>query len=86
MSKKAEEKALKEYPVDMTPLGDDNRAGRDAYVKGYEQAEKDTIEHAAKWLMKHLTTNVTYNTFDETDWVSNEKTTFIDMFRMGMEE
>ena len=73
MSKKAEEKALKEYPVDMTPLGDDNRAGREAYVKGYEQAEKDMIERACNYLYDHRQGN-------------KDVYQFIGLFRLAMEE
>lgn len=42
MSKRAEEAALKAYPYDYPE--------REGYKKGYEQAEKDTIERAVAWL------------------------------------
>lgn len=78
MSKKAEEKALKEYPVDMTPLGDDNRAGREAYVKGYEQAEKDMIERACRWMLGNLATYFGHSPVYQQDMIND--------FRKAMEE
>ena len=45
---KAEERALEAYPnmlFPFTPL-DLNAYRRDAFINGYEQAEKDTIERA----------------------------------------
>lgn len=59
---KAEERAFKEYPVFMTtliPADDDlplieqdcNKFTREAYIKGYQQAEKDLLEneHEKSW-------------------------------------
>ena len=51
MSKRAEEKALKAYPVQGMWVGnqyggwdeDINRVYRNAFLQGYEQAEKDII-------------------------------------------
>ena len=50
--RRAEKASLKAYP--RAPFGpqnitDDDR-NRQAYIKGYEQAEKDTIERAVTWL------------------------------------
>ena len=59
MSKRAEDAALKAYPVVNTwsPFGplpvDQNEVARDRYRQGYEQAEKDTIERATEWLCTH---------------------------------
>ena len=58
MSKRAEEAALKAYPINIqaTQLYGDwdiNKTERDGFVKGYEQAEKDTIERAVAWLKEH---------------------------------
>lgn len=64
MSKRAEDAALKAYPVNMTPLNyqdlieqfggkteiDVNTYPRCLFQQGYEQAEKDTIERAVTWL------------------------------------
>ena len=52
MSKRAEQRALEAYP--RAPFGpqnitDDDR-NRQAYIKGYEQAEKDTIERIISYL------------------------------------
>lgn len=50
---KAEERAKEKYPEqDMysAMLDGSNRLKREVYVEGYEQAEKDTIKRAAKWL------------------------------------
>ena len=51
MSKRAEQKALKEYPVQGMWVGnqygdwdeDINRVYRNAFLQGYEQAEQDII-------------------------------------------
>ena len=67
MSKRAEEKALEVYPVEMTPLNyqdlidqfggkteiDINTYPRRLFQEGYEEAEKDTIERAIAWLKEH---------------------------------
>ena len=67
MSKRAEEAALKAYPVKMTSLVyqdlidqfggkteiDVNTYPRCLFQEGYEQAEKDTIERAVAWLKAH---------------------------------
>ena len=61
MSKRADEAALKAYPekmgmfheADIHYEADLNKAARIKYIEGYEQAEKDTIERAVKWLERH---------------------------------
>lgn len=58
MSKRSEEAAIKAYPINIqaTRLYGDwdiNSAEREGFVKGYEQAEKDTIERAISWLKEH---------------------------------
>lgn len=59
---KAEERALEAYPVNKVPFYglcgnvseyDSNDKKRDIFLKGYEQAEKDTIERAVSWLKEH---------------------------------
>lgn len=59
MSKRAEEAGLKAYPEklewDYRDMDyDPNMESRIAYRKGYEQAEKDTIERAAAWLKDYV--------------------------------
>lgn len=55
MSKRAEEEAIKAYPVVMEEHTerDLNKPRRLSYIKGYEQAEKDTIERVIQWLTAH---------------------------------
>ena len=54
--KQSEKRALASYPVVNTwsPYGplpvDQNKLSREKYQEGYEQAEKDLIEKAVKWL------------------------------------
>lgn len=61
MSKRAEEAALKEYPSSYSEVNrnakriqsykvDTHKPIRQIYIKGYEQAEKDTIERACQLL------------------------------------
>ena len=56
MGKRAEEAALIAYPVCMGEYSDNckeydtNESDRLTYQEGYEKAEKETIERAAKWL------------------------------------
>lgn len=68
MSKRAEEAALKAYPVEMCPLNyqdlidqfggkteiDVHTYPRCLFQEGYEQAEKDTIERAVDWLKDYV--------------------------------
>lgn len=77
MSKRAEEQAVKwhdsvKYKSDLsgTPIS--------GYIAGYEQAEKDTIERAARWIMK--SENQAEAMFRITD------DEFIEFFRKEMEE
>lgn len=57
---RAEELALKAYPISPSCLsesngdGDRNYPRRLAYVEGYEQAKKDTLEMAINWLQSRL--------------------------------
>lgn len=62
MSKRAEERALEAYPYSPTEVNlfghktitaDGNSCDRAKYLKGYEQAEKDTIERVVAWLKIH---------------------------------
>ena len=48
---KAEEQALKAYPnIKIGEQHIDQSPAREVYVQGYEQAEKDYMEKAEKWL------------------------------------
>ena len=53
MSKRAEDAAMKAYPV--APFGPQNitadDCNRQVFIRGYEQGEKDTIERAIQWLI-----------------------------------
>ena len=52
--KRSEQAALKAYPEETRFSRDyDQLAKRQIYQEGYEQAEKDTIERAVKWLKVH---------------------------------
>lgn len=62
MSKRAEEVALREYPPSYSEVNrnakriqsykvDTHKPIRQIYIKGYEQAEKDTIERAVNVLI-----------------------------------
>lgn len=52
MSKRAEQKAIERYPI-TAENGERAFLARGYFVKGYEQAEKDTIERAAEWFRTH---------------------------------
>lgn len=54
MSKRAEEAALKVYPYDGGTKGWICKSSRPIFIKGYEQAEKETIERAVKWLEENV--------------------------------
>lgn len=63
MSKRAEEAAMTAYPPIATipkmftengMLYDPNIVMREVFIKGYEQAEKETIERAVKWLEENI--------------------------------
>ena len=57
---RAEELALKSYPISTSYLsesngdGDRNHPRRLAFIEGYEQAKKDTMEMAINWLQNRL--------------------------------
>ena len=65
MSKRAEEAALKAYPVEIVGYTVECRVGakpepqdwneerRKCFQEGYEQAEKETIERVVKWMKKN---------------------------------
>lgn len=90
MSKRAEELALKMYPVfiwyDNNTYNrvDANREQRVAYKQGYEQAEAETIERACDWLFAHLTILVDY--YNEDIHENADRSEFIKLFRKQMEE
>ena len=49
---RAEEQALKAYPVEMeyNPTVDVNEDCRELYIEGYNQAKQDYIEYAQLWI------------------------------------
>ena len=57
MSNRAEEFALKAYPDDMGTLAEVKYISRLAFKKGYEQAEKDFMERAVKWIYEYRAFN-----------------------------
>lgn len=80
---KAEEAALKAYPkckpdhfgiysLEYSTV----LSGREGFQKGYEQAKKDTIERAVKWIKLHT------HTFENVE----EVVLYIELFRKAMEE
>lgn len=77
MSKRAEEAALKAYPDYRSWDGGyvTQRKPRTYYIKGYEQAEKDTIERAAEWL----------SSIENGDKIVDVKA-FVEAFKNEMEE
>lgn len=64
MSKRAEERAMEAYPVEIVGFTTECRVGatpkpqdwnedkRKCYQEGYEQAEKDTIEKVKMWILR----------------------------------
>lgn len=79
MSKRAEEAALKAWPITMVTVEDSYgnpvpydgaSVNRYIYREGYEKAEKDTIKRACKWLVQR-------------GWTCAAQ---ISMFRKAMEE
>lgn len=92
MSKRAEQKSI-EWQIAHHPMaiGGDNFADlveyfniNPAYIAGYEQAEKDTIERACEWLFSHLPILVNY--YDEDIHEKADRSEFIKLFRIQMEE
>ena len=83
---KAEEKALKVYPIlkgsGITTYSLNKR--NELLREGYEQAEKDTIERACEWLFSHLPILVDY--YDEDIHTNADRSEFIKLFRTQMEE
>lgn len=54
MSKRAEQAALRAYPYETGVKGLICEQSRGIFIKGYEQAEKDTIERAVEWLINRI--------------------------------
>ncbi len=86
MSKRAEQFARKLY----TPWSEDGMSRKDntevieACIKGYEQAEEETIERACEWLFAHLPILVDY--YNEDIHENADRSEFIKLFRKQMEE
>lgn len=53
---RAEEQALKAYPVEMeyNPTVDVNESCRELYLEGYNQAQQDLMEKAKQWFTEYL--------------------------------
>ena len=62
----------------------DNTEVIEACIKGYSQAESDTIERACDWLFAHLTIIVDY--YNEDIHENADRSEFIKLFRKQMEE
>ena len=86
MSKRAEEAALKTYPAHDGASKQwikMHLSGTCAdYIKGYEQAEKDTIERVVKWLEEN---GIGYN-YSESSFDSGEPAEMINDLRKAMGE
>ena len=94
MSKKAEERAMEAYPVEIVGFTTECRVGatpkpqdwnedkRKCYQEGYEQAEKDLIERACRWLLDNHD-----NYFDEDGRTTSTLNEFmVGDFKRAMEE
>lgn len=84
MSKRAEEAALKAYPDDRFVDVEYSSMCRGFYQEGYEQAEKETINHACEWLFSHLPILLDY--YNEDIYEKADRSEFIKLFRTQMEE
>jgi hypothetical protein len=90
--KRAEQAALKAYPNVEQPVWDESypktlfvrHTERNAFTKGYEQAEKDTIERACEWLFSHLPILVDY--YNEDIHTNADRSEFIKLFRTQMDD
>lgn len=82
---RAGQAALKAYPKSYGIRELKGLSARPIFIQGYEQAEKDTIERACKWLFSHLPIIVDYY-FDEGIHEPADRSEFIKSFRTQMEE
>ena len=82
---RAEEAALKAYPKSTGVRELKGLSARPILIQGYEQAEKETIERACKWLFSHLPIIVDYY-FDEGIHEPVDRSEFIKLFRTQMED
>ena len=77
MSKKVEERALEAYPVEIVKTNfdtyeyDENVQAREIYAEGYEQAEKDMIERACRWMLDNLATYFGYGPVYQQDMIND---------------
>ena len=78
MSKRAEEAALKEFPMHKGASEEWKTAHLlgvcSDYIRGYNQAERDTIARACIWLRERVKE---YDIIDESD---------VELFRKAMED
>lgn len=82
---RAEQAAFKAYPYVGGVKGLICESSKPIFIQGYEQAEKETIERACKWLFSHLPIIVDYY-FDEGIHEPVDRSEFIKSFRTQMEE
>lgn len=82
---RAEQAALKVYPKSEGIRELKGLSARPIFIQGYEQAEKETIKRACKWLFSHLPILVDYY-FDEGIHEPVDRSEFIKSFRTQMEE
>ena len=81
---RAEKAALKAYPKSEGIRELKGLSARPIFIQGYEQAEKETIERACKWLFSHLPILVDY--YNEDIHTSADRGEFIKLFRTQMEK
>lgn len=81
MSKRAESAERKYYG---TLYSGQMKNEREGFIKGYEQAEKETVDRACKWLFSHLPILVDY--YNEDIHEKADRSEFIKLFRTQMEE
>ena len=75
---RSEEAAISAYPSNVGP------SVHGSFIKGYEQAEKETIDRACKWLSSQLPIIVDFYNEDIHDQADRDD--FIKSFRKDMEE
>ena len=98
MSKRAEEAVYKAYPLyDNDRYSYLRNALRIGYQQGYEQAEKDTIERAIKWLIDRIDVSCSVSTNENGEPLADSYIDYaekrleaankiVDEFRKAMEE
>lgn len=75
---RAEQAAIAAYPSNVGPVV------HGAFIKGYEQAEKEVIDWACNWLFLHLT--IIVDCYNEDIHEQVDRDDFIRSFREDMEK